>query len=133
MLRMEAARRLLLTTRHSVTDVCLEVGYSSVGSFTYQFTELLGLSPSRLRRLAARAAHELDRQRSVASDHRPPVPFGLGLSGRVEATDAAPGPIFVGLFRAPRPEGRPIASRGPETEPASTPLIRRELRLDAGR
>src|SRR5256885_16974367 len=33
-LRLQAARRLLLTTPLSVTDICFEVGYSSMGSFT---------------------------------------------------------------------------------------------------
>jgi AraC-like DNA-binding protein len=109
MVRMEAARRLLLTTQHSVTDVCLDVGYSSIGSFTYQFTELLGLSPSRLRRLAMRNGRCLDRHPDMLVEHSPPVPFGHGLSGWIDATDEAPGPIFVGLFQAPRPEGRPVA------------------------
>src|SRR5258707_14891588 len=43
-LRLESARRLLLTTQLSVTDVCFEVGYSSLGTFIRRFTDLLGLS-----------------------------------------------------------------------------------------
>src|SRR5713226_10763271 len=38
-LRFQAARRLLLTTSLSVTDVCFEVGYTSTGSFTSRFTQ----------------------------------------------------------------------------------------------
>ncbi len=44
-LRFQAARRLLLTTPLSVTDICFEVGYTSTGSFTSRFTHLVGLSP----------------------------------------------------------------------------------------
>ena len=33
-LRLQEAKRLLLTTGLSVTDVCFEVGYSSLGTFT---------------------------------------------------------------------------------------------------
>jgi AraC family transcriptional regulator len=44
-LRLQAARRLLLTTPLSVTEVCFEVGYSSPGSFTSRFTHRVGLSP----------------------------------------------------------------------------------------
>ena len=51
-LRLESARRLLLTTKLSVTEVCFEVGYSSLGTFTRRFTDLLGISPRSLRRLA---------------------------------------------------------------------------------
>src|SRR5213080_3436753 len=51
-LRLQAARRLLLTTSLSVTDICFEVGYNSIGSFTSRFTHLVGLSPRLLRQRA---------------------------------------------------------------------------------
>src|SRR5205814_4988789 len=51
-LRFQAARRLLLTTSLSVTDICFEVGYTSTGSFTSRFTHLVGLSPRLLRQRA---------------------------------------------------------------------------------
>src|SRR5713226_7430601 len=51
-LRLQAARRLLLTTSLSVTDICFEVGYTSIGSFTSRFTHLVGLSPRLLRQRA---------------------------------------------------------------------------------
>src|ERR671928_1178445 len=51
-LRFQAARRLLLTTSLSVTDICFEVGYSSIGSFTTRFTQRVGLSPRLLRQRA---------------------------------------------------------------------------------
>jgi AraC family transcriptional regulator len=41
-LRLQEAKRLLLTTGLSVTDVCFEVGYSSLGTFTTRFTHLIG-------------------------------------------------------------------------------------------
>ena len=51
-LRFQAARCLLLTTSLSVTDICFEVGYTSLGSFTSRFTRLVGLSPRLLRQRA---------------------------------------------------------------------------------
>src|SRR5216683_4350607 len=57
-LRFQTARRLLLTTSLSVTDICFEVGYTSTGSFTSRFTQLVGLSP----RLLRRRAHEFEPQ-----------------------------------------------------------------------
>jgi AraC-like DNA-binding protein len=38
-----------------VTEVCFTVGCSSLGTFSTRFTELVGMSPSTYRRLAARA------------------------------------------------------------------------------
>ena len=51
-LRLQKAKHLLLTTTLNVTDVCYEVGYNSLGSFTTRFTDLVGVSPTHLRRLA---------------------------------------------------------------------------------
>ena len=39
----------------SVTDVCLAVGCSSLGTFSTRFTELVGVPPSVYRRQAADA------------------------------------------------------------------------------
>src|SRR5271165_2573484 len=44
-LRMQRAKELLLKTRSSITDVCMEVGYSSLGTFSTTFSELVGVSP----------------------------------------------------------------------------------------
>lgn len=51
-LRLEQAKRLVLTTGLPITDICFEVGYSSLGSFVRRFTEMVGCSPGRLRSLA---------------------------------------------------------------------------------
>src|SRR5262249_28546352 len=48
-LRLDAAKKLLLTTDLSVTDVCFTVGYNALGSFTSRFTQQVGLSPRHLR------------------------------------------------------------------------------------
>jgi AraC-like DNA-binding protein len=48
--RLEAARHLLALGRHSVTDVCMEVGFSSLGSFSTLFTRRVGEAPSAYRR-----------------------------------------------------------------------------------
>lgn len=48
--RIEAAQRLLETTDLSVTEICLEVGFSSLGSFSRLFAERVGAAPSRYRR-----------------------------------------------------------------------------------
>jgi AraC-like DNA-binding protein len=51
-LRIETAKRLLLAENQSVTDICFDVGYESLGSFSTRFSSLTGLSPSAFRRQA---------------------------------------------------------------------------------
>jgi AraC-like DNA-binding protein len=53
--RIERAMALLRRGDLSVTEVCFEVGCSSLGTFSTRFTELVGVSPSSYRRQEARA------------------------------------------------------------------------------
>jgi hypothetical protein len=48
--RLDAARQLLALGHHSVTDACMEVGFSSLGSFSALFTRRIGEPPSAYRR-----------------------------------------------------------------------------------
>lgn len=54
--RIERAMALFRNTDASVTDVCMEVGSTSLGSFSTRFTELVGETPSAYR---ARSHDEL--------------------------------------------------------------------------
>src|SRR5687768_12873216 len=47
--RIERAKALLRRGDLSVTEVCMEVGCTSLGSFSTRFTELVGESPSAYR------------------------------------------------------------------------------------
>src|SRR5689334_9814067 len=47
--RVERAMYLLRTTDRSVTDICMEVGFASLGTFSRQFAEIVGESPSTYR------------------------------------------------------------------------------------
>ena len=51
--RIERAMALLRRGDLSVTEVCFEVGCSSLGTFSTRFTELVGVAPSVYRRQAA--------------------------------------------------------------------------------
>jgi AraC-like DNA-binding protein len=53
--RIERAMALLRQGELSVTEVCFEVGCSSLGTFSTRFTELVGMPPSAYRRDAAGA------------------------------------------------------------------------------
>ena len=48
--RMERAKALLRSGNLAVTDVCLAVGFTSLGSFSTQFRRFVGDSPSAYRK-----------------------------------------------------------------------------------
>jgi AraC-like DNA-binding protein len=48
--RLARAKHLLTVTDYSVTEVCMEVGFSSLGSFSYLFSHRVGISPSSYKR-----------------------------------------------------------------------------------
>jgi AraC-like DNA-binding protein len=50
--RIERAMALLRETRRSVTEICFDVGFSSLGSFSRTFREVVGESPREYRRRA---------------------------------------------------------------------------------
>ena len=79
--RIERAQDLLRATNLTVTEVCFLVGYSSLGSFSSRFRELVGVSPSTY-------------QAEFAAAGVPPIPgcfvFMHGLSDRrVPASESA--------------------------------------------
>jgi AraC family transcriptional regulator len=106
-LRLDAAKRLLLTTSRRVTDICFEVGYSSLGSFTTRFTELVGLAPRRLRQQVERfvmPSPDALRPQNFVLCH---FPLSGCFYGRVRCSETFAGVIYVGLFPMPIPQGRP--------------------------
>jgi AraC-like DNA-binding protein len=55
--RIERATDLLRATNLTVTEVCMLVGYASLGSFSSRFSELVGMSPSEYQRTHAGGPH----------------------------------------------------------------------------
>ena len=47
--RLRHARWLLANTAHPITQICLDVGYESLGSFSWLFAQRYGLSPQAFR------------------------------------------------------------------------------------
>jgi transcriptional regulator GlxA family with amidase domain len=47
--RLERAMALLRETNRPVTEICLEVGFASLGTFTRTFTGVLGMPPTAYR------------------------------------------------------------------------------------
>ena len=48
--RVERAMFLLRTTSATVTDVCFDVGFNSLGTFSRTFRDIVGASPTEYRR-----------------------------------------------------------------------------------
>jgi AraC-like DNA-binding protein len=110
-LRLQMAKRLLLTTDVSVTDVCYDVGYNSLGTFTRRFTDLVGLSPSRFRALAHTAPESIfgHAPNPLDSASAFPAKSNAAISGSVTVPAGFNGAIFVGLFTTPIPQSEPIS------------------------
>ena len=71
--RVERAMFLLRSTDRSVTDICMDVGFSSLGTFSRVFTEIVGEPPSVFRRRGPLA----------------PVPSCFGMRWLRPSTDSA--------------------------------------------
>ncbi|HEY3581783.1 MAG TPA: helix-turn-helix transcriptional regulator [Pyrinomonadaceae bacterium] len=109
-MRLDEAKRLLLNTNLSITDICFEVGYNSLSTFTRLFTQRVGLGPREFRYLAERitpasveslCAHyaELNGRATLRAE---------GIQGFVDSLTPTEGLIFVGLFPAHIPQSRPV-------------------------
>lgn len=109
-LRLEHAKRLLISTDLSVTEICFEVGYNSLGSFTQRFTGLVGLSPNAFRALAADFKDfALSTIRDLIDTRNAPACDDNGHSVKLVLPNEFNGLIFVGVFRRAIPERRPLA------------------------
>jgi len=105
-LRLQRAKQLLLTTQAKVIDTCLEVGYNSVGTFSYRFAELVGVPPVQLRKLAeCGVVKKFDGLENAVTSPE----LHDGVSGEVAGPGSFTGTIFIGLFTTPIPQGPPAA------------------------
>jgi len=101
-LRLQRAKHLLLSTSFSIADICLRVGYTSVGTFSTRFTQSVGLSPIAYRRMRGRTP-EIQTQATTRSSYG-------AVTGCIEPAEGESDRLtFVGLFEASVPEGRPVS------------------------
>jgi AraC family transcriptional regulator len=106
LLRLDTARRLLLTTSRSIIEISMDIGYQSLGTFTRRFTETLGLPPLRLRQMARTALASAPQPFEPSPNQREP---DNAIGGKVTAPpEFGRGLIFVGLFDSPAPQGYPV-------------------------
>jgi transcriptional regulator GlxA family with amidase domain len=55
-LRLDAARHALTTGTRSVSEICTEIGFESLGSFSWLFKKHYGLSPDQYRKKIVESA-----------------------------------------------------------------------------
>lgn len=117
--RIYQAKRLLVSTSLSVTDISLAVGYNSLGSFTNRFTESVGASPTRFRRMWGEGIRADDRSAPAeqAPDSCPP---GGTVTGLVDLPPGyATARVYLGAFETPIIQRRPLAWMIVDTRSAS--------------
>ena len=96
--RIERAKALLRSANLSVTEICVLVGFSSLGSFSARFRELVGRSPSDYR------------DDAVAMSGVPPIPGCVVLMWTRPHPQSPQSPRSVGrsssttLHAGPQPE-----------------------------
>ncbi|MDA3646983.1 helix-turn-helix domain-containing protein [Saccharopolyspora indica] len=120
-IRLFEAKRLLVTSSMTVSDIVCSVGYSSVGTFTTRFTKAMGMTPSqyrdpRVRELMLAWAPDFQRFPELGGyvGDRPDVGTGSAaassITGTVEVPPAiAPASVLVGVFADPIPQCGPVA------------------------
>ena len=108
-MRLDEAKRLLLNTNRSITDISFEVGYTSLSTFTRRFTQRVGLGPREFRYLAERITPaSVESLCAHYAELTGPATIPASVEGFVESPEPNDGPIFVGLFRAHIPQSRPV-------------------------
>jgi AraC family transcriptional regulator len=98
-LRMQEAKRLLRSTSLSVTEISIQVGYSSVGTFSSRFKTNVGLSPTKYRELG-RVTLPVDGGQDAAPS--------ATVHGSI-ASSMGDLPVFAGLFPDRIMKGLPVS------------------------
>ena len=108
-LRVQRAKELLLKPDSSITEVCMTVGYSSLGTFSQTFSSLVGVSPQEFKAMPKRLTVKQFAATVWRYLAQPRKVKGQKLEGRVENPDGPGGFIFVGTFTEGVPQGTPFS------------------------
>ena len=106
-LRIDAAKRLLLSDSDPVVDVATAVGFDSLSSFSRRFRETVGVPPGQLRRLADRVADREPAPFALPGADARAIRVHLDLPAAVEERGDAL--VWVGWYPQPAPIGLPAA------------------------
>lgn len=109
-LRFERAKELLLTTPASVTEICFEVGYDSLGTFSSRFKRLIGVGPAQFRDMPDLVSG-LDFHAETTRGPWTPVTSVACVEGMVMAPITVPSHVYIGLYREAIAATRPIVGQ----------------------
>lgn len=103
-IRLQEAKRLLVSTSLTVADISNQVGYTSVGTFSSRFKSSVGIAPSLYRRSGGYRTHiPTDPRRNNWGTR------SVTIRGKViPPSEGSAGKVFLGLFSEPIPRGAPI-------------------------
>jgi len=108
-MRLDEAKRLLLNTNLSITDISFEVGYTSLSTFNRRFTQRVGLGPREFRYLAERITPaSVESLFANYTELTGRAMLRPSVEGFVDLPQPGGGPIFAGLFGAHIPQSRPV-------------------------
>jgi AraC-like DNA-binding protein len=96
LIRLKAAKTILAETTLSITDVALECGYDSLGTFASMFKKAVGLTPTEFRTYANRLDLPIISAASMGLSN----PFGISddsLFANIDAQELSCGVVFVAL------------------------------------
>jgi AraC-like DNA-binding protein len=109
MLRLEAAKQLLVMTDRNVIEICYEVGYNSLGTFTRRFTKLVGIPPVQFRRMATdRTVRWLTSIIDDAVGSLDCLPRATLPIGRYSLPASFDGLVLIGMCPEPISDERPL-------------------------
>lgn len=114
-IRLERAKKLLLHTERSVTEICFDVGYNSMGTFAYRFNMFVGMAPGRFRLFATQTQMRIKQEPllSLVDAINQEMAALPGIHGSLLMMDSQlkqfKGLIFIGVFRDPLPQGKPVS------------------------
>lgn len=109
-LRFDKAKELLLSSDLSVTEVCYEVGFSSLGTFSTRFAQYVGLSPAEFRRLPE-LIDRGTRRRCPRQAARPGTFSNAVLCGDLRGLADPASSVYIGLFPTRFARGRPVTGQ----------------------
>lgn len=106
-LRFERAKEMLLTSPASITEICFEVGYGSLGTFSSRFKNLVGVGPAEFRNLPEVVSgldfsHEINNSATGTAESRAQIRGELLLPEGMEAS------VYIGIFPDRIAASRPV-------------------------
>jgi AraC-like DNA-binding protein len=127
-IRIYEAKRMLLNTAVNVTDITFAVGFNSLGSFSNHFTDSVGISPGRFRRVAKTGGLG-PRWTHMGSSYA-----GSTVTGMITFPKGHAGArVFLGIFDTPIVQRQPAAAVVVEPTDTSEPVFFRLAGVPQGR